>query len=116
MTDREPLEETPEAAAAVDDETTVSELATGGGPSADDEDVEFQAPGEDPAGAEGEPFVIGESDGPDDGVVARTGAEQPWDPEDLAEAEGRDPTPENIARAARELEEDGPAAIERTVP
>ena len=45
-----------------------------------------------------------------------TGAEQQWDPEDLAEAEGRDPTPENIARAARELEEDGPAAIERTVP
>jgi hypothetical protein len=46
----------------------------------------------------------------------RTGAEQPWDPEDLAEAEGRDPTPENIRRAAEELEEEGPAAIEKTVP
>ena len=114
MTDREPLEETPEAAAAVDDETTVSELATGGGPSPDDEDPEFRAPGEE--GSDDDAFIIGESDGPDDGVVARTGAEQPWDPEDLAEAEGRDPTPANIARAARELEEDGPAAIERTVP
>jgi hypothetical protein len=114
MTDREPLEETPEAAAAVDDETTVSELATGGGPSPDHEDPQFREPGEDTSD-EGA-FVIGESDGPDDGVVARTGAEQPWDPEDLAEAEGRDPTPENVARAARELAEDGPAAIERTVP
>ena len=114
MTDREPLEETPEAAAAVDDETTVSELATGGGPSPDDEDVEFRAQGED--AADDAAFIIGESDGPDDGVVARTGAEQQWDPEDLAEAEGRDPTPENVARAARELAEDGPAAIERTVP
>ena len=98
MTDREPLEETPEAAAAVDDETTVSELVTGGGPSPDDEDVEFQAPGEDAAGSDGRAFIIGESDGPDDGVVARTGAEQPWDPEDLAEAEGRDPTPEPTSR------------------
>jgi Family of unknown function (DUF6158) len=48
--------------------------------------------------------------------VARTGADQPWDPEDLAIAEGRDPTPENIERARRELEADGAAAIERTVP
>jgi hypothetical protein len=48
--------------------------------------------------------------------VYRTGAEQPWDPEDLAVAEGRDPTPENIERARRELERDGAAAIERTVP
>ena len=46
----------------------------------------------------------------------RTGAEQEWDPEDLAVAEGRDPTPANIERARRELERDGPAAIERTVP
>jgi hypothetical protein len=46
----------------------------------------------------------------------RTGAEQPWDPEDLAVAEGHDPTPANVERARRELEEDGPAAIERTVP
>jgi hypothetical protein len=48
--------------------------------------------------------------------VVRTGADQPWDPEDLAVAEGRDPTPRNIERARRELEEWGPAAIERTVP
>lgn len=48
--------------------------------------------------------------------VWRTGAEQPWDPEDLAMAQGKDPTPENIARARAELERDGAAAIERTVP
>lgn len=48
--------------------------------------------------------------------VWRTGAEQPWDPEDLAVAQGKDPTPENIARARAELERDGAAAIERTVP
>ena len=46
----------------------------------------------------------------------RTGADQPWDPIDLAVAEGRDPTPENIERARKEHERDGPAAIERTVP
>jgi hypothetical protein len=46
----------------------------------------------------------------------RTGAEQPWDPEDLAEAEGKDPTPENVRRAAQELAEEGPAAIDKTVP
>lgn len=46
----------------------------------------------------------------------RTGADQPWDPEDLAVAEGRDPTPANVERARRELEELGPAAIEKTVP
>jgi len=48
--------------------------------------------------------------------IFRTGAEQPWDPEDLAVAEGRDPTPKNVERARRELEELGPAAIERLVP
>ncbi|HEX6077778.1 MAG TPA: hypothetical protein VFZ32_21285 [Micromonosporaceae bacterium] len=46
----------------------------------------------------------------------RTGADQPWDPEDLAVAEGRDPTPENVERARRRLAEEGPSAIERTVP
>jgi hypothetical protein len=49
-------------------------------------------------------------------VHVRTGAEQPWDPEDLAVAEGRDPTPANVERSRRELEELGPAAIEKTVP
>lgn len=46
----------------------------------------------------------------------RTGAEQPWEPEDLAVAEGRDPTPRNVERARRELAAEGPAAIEKTVP
>lgn len=48
--------------------------------------------------------------------IIRTGADQPWDPEDLAVAQGKDPTPENVERARRELERDGAAAIERTVP
>ncbi|WP_074311187.1 hypothetical protein [Micromonospora cremea] len=46
----------------------------------------------------------------------RTGAEQPWDPEDLVAARGQDLTPENIERARRDLAETGRAAIERTVP
>lgn len=46
----------------------------------------------------------------------RTGADQPWDPEDLAIAEGRDPTPENIEWARRRLAAEGSAAVERTVP
>ena len=62
--------------------------------------------------------LVGEADlsGPESDANVRTGAEQPWDPEDLAVAEGRDPTPANVERARRELEEDGPAAIERNVP
>jgi hypothetical protein len=52
---------------------------------------------------------------PDDRNV-RTGAEQPWEPEDLAVAEGRDPTPEHLRRARAELDQQGPSAIERTVP
>jgi hypothetical protein len=48
--------------------------------------------------------------------AVRTGAEQEWTAEDLAAAEGRDPTPENVRRAQRELDELGPAAIEKTVP
>jgi hypothetical protein len=58
-----------------------------------------------------EPYVTREP-----GPVVRTGAEQPWDPEDLAVAEGHDPTPRNVERARREIEELGPAAIEKTVP
>jgi hypothetical protein len=49
-------------------------------------------------------------------MVFRTGAEQPWEPEDLAIAKGQDPTPKNVERARRELAEWGAAAIERTVP
>jgi hypothetical protein len=48
--------------------------------------------------------------------ATRTGAEQPWDPEDLAVAEGRDATPENTRRAARKLDQEGRAAIDKTVP
>ncbi|HEY8534588.1 MAG TPA: hypothetical protein VIL44_12115 [Micromonospora sp.] len=103
MTEREraaarPLEETPEAAAAVEDESTVPQLITDGGPGA-------QPP------RFGEPGAVGGTR-----VTARTGAEQPWDPEDLARAQGKDPTPRNVERARRELEESGPAAIEKTVP
>jgi hypothetical protein len=46
----------------------------------------------------------------------RTGADQPWDPEDVAVAEGRDPTPANVERARQELAREGRAVIERTVP
>ncbi|WP_432843028.1 hypothetical protein [Dactylosporangium sp. CA-092794] len=46
----------------------------------------------------------------------RTGADQQWTAEDLAEAEGHDPTPKNVQRAQHELDELGPAAIEKTVP
>lgn len=49
-------------------------------------------------------------------VALRTGAEQPWDPEDVAVAEGRDPTPRNVAWARRKLDQEGRSAIERTVP
>src|SRR6201991_2190391 len=91
MTDenRPPLEETPEVADAVADDVAVAAFETGGGP--DRDTPEFLAPGEEPH--------------------YRTGADQEWDPVDLAEAEGRDPTPENIERARQELENDGPAAI-----
>ena len=92
MSDERPLEESQEVADAVEDETAVSEFETGGEP--DPDNPVFREPG----------------------WQARTGAEQPWDPEDLAEAEGRDPTPKNVARAKAELDEDGPAAIDRTVP
>ncbi len=91
---RQPLEETPEVADAVEDDVAVDAFITGGGP--DSDSPEFLQPGEEP--------------------TIRTGADQPWDPEDLAVAEGKDPTPANIERAREELERDGAAAIERTVP
>jgi hypothetical protein len=91
---RQPLEETQQVADAVEDDVAVDAFITGGG--ADSQNPQFLQPGQEP--------------------TIRTGADQPWDPEDLAVAEGRDPTPENIERARRELEKDGPAAIERTVP
>ena len=96
MTDeyRPPLEESPEVADAVEDDVAVSAFITGGGP--DRDTPEFLQPGQEPHW--------------------RTGADQPWDPEDVAVAEGRDPTPKNIERARRMLEREGPAAIERIVP
>lgn len=91
---RPPLEESEEVADAVADDVAVAAFITGGGPDADN--PEFLPPGAEPH--------------------YRTGADQPWDPEDLAVAEGRDPSPANIERAREELERDGAAAIERTVP
>ncbi|SCL41541.1 hypothetical protein GA0074692_6370 [Micromonospora pallida] len=122
MTDRDraadrPLEESPEVAAAVDDETTVPQLVTGGGP--DEDTPAFVTPGETPverAGADeliGDPYAGTSGEGR---VSLRTGAEQPWDPEDLAAARGQDPDRKNVERARRDLERDGRAAVERTVP
>jgi hypothetical protein len=51
-----------------------------------------------------------------DNMIVRTGSEQPWDPVDVAEAQGLDPTPANIERARRLLAAEGPAMIERIVP
>ncbi|MGC5020511.1 hypothetical protein [Micromonospora sp. DT47] len=128
MTDRDlgrerPLEESPEAAAAVDDETTVPQLMTGGG--ADRDTPSFAEP--DGAVADtgtpdilGDPYAAGTgSTGTGTGAGGdniRTGAEQPWEPEDLVMARGQDLTPENLERARRDLAELGRAAIERTVP
>ncbi|MFY1695403.1 MULTISPECIES: hypothetical protein [unclassified Solwaraspora] len=103
MTDRDdalgraPLEEQPEVAAAIEDDTTVPSLVTA--PDDDQSGPDFQSPG----GPGGPPRV-------------RTGADQPWDPEDLAMAKGGDGTPEQVDLARQELERDGAAAIERTVP
>jgi hypothetical protein len=46
----------------------------------------------------------------------RTGAEQPWDPEDVVVAEGRDPTPADVEQARRRLAEEGQSVFDRTVP
>lgn len=45
-----------------------------------------------------------------------TGSEGTVEPEDLVLASGREPTPELIEKARRELEEHGPAAVERYLP
>jgi len=134
MTDRDrgerPLEETPEVAAAVDDDSTVPQLRTGGG--ADRDNPTFTEPdGAVPDTGSpdilGDPYAAGSgptgtgtgatgtgTEGAADNI--RTGAEQPWDPEDLVLARGQDLTPENIERARRDLAELGRAAIEKTVP
>jgi hypothetical protein len=94
MEPNQPLEERPEVADAIEDDVSVDAFITGGEPDADN--PAFVEPGARPE--------------------IRTGAEQPWDPEDLAVAEGKDPTPENVEQARAELDRDGAAAIERTVP
>jgi hypothetical protein len=101
------LEDTDEVARAVDDEAPVPALAASGGA------VDRQLGYREPDGAAG-PGPRGS--GAPGAAPARTGAEQEWDPADLAVAEGRDPTPRNIERARQELIRDGSAAIERTVP
>lgn len=110
-----PLEETPEVAAAVEDETGVARLNATRGIEPDGPD--FREPGDTsdfPATDE----VIGDPLGGGTPAMRglRTGADQPWDPEDLAVAKGGDATPEQVREAQRELDQDGPAAIERTVP
>ena len=125
MTDRDrPLEESPEMAAAVDDDSTVPQLRTGGG--ADRDNPVFT----EPDGAvpdTGSPDLLGDPYAAGTGATGtgtgaggdniRTGAEQPWEPEDLVMARGQDLTPENLERARRDLAEvRGRAAIERTVP
>lgn len=46
----------------------------------------------------------------------RTGGDQPVDPEDLVRLSGREPTPERVERARKQLEEYGAAAVERYLP
>ncbi|MEU4676929.1 hypothetical protein [Micromonospora sp. NPDC023737] len=127
MSDRDrqpPLEESPEMAAAADDDSTVPQLRTGGG--GDRDNPAFAQPG-DPTdqGAPtedliGDPYAAGTgATGTGTGAGGdniRTGVEQPWDPEDLVMARGQDLTPENLERARRDLDELGQAAVERTVP
>ncbi|GAA0375740.1 MULTISPECIES: hypothetical protein [Micromonospora] len=127
MTERgreRPLEERPEVAAAVDDDSGVPQLMTGGGP--DSDTPVFTEPGEQADRGESTDEIIGDPYAAGTGATGtgtgaapdniRTGAEQPWDPEDLVVARGQDPTAENIERARRELAETGRAAVEKTVP
>jgi hypothetical protein len=46
----------------------------------------------------------------------RTGAEQPWDAEDLVHARGEDVTPVTLEEAREDLDREGQEAIEREVP
>ncbi|MBQ1071704.1 hypothetical protein KBX06_00760 [Micromonospora sp. C31] len=127
MTDRDrdrPLEESPETATAVDDDTGVPQLMTGGG--ADRDTPSFTGGGDQPADDTGGDELIGDPYAAGTGATGtgtgaapehiRTGAEQPWEPEDLVAARGQDLTAENVERARRDLAELGRAAIERTVP
>lgn len=112
---QQPIEESPQVASAVEDEGAAPQFAANGGP--DGQTPEFREPGQVVADGPATDELIGDAYGAGwPGSDARTGAEQPWEPEDLAAAKGQDPTPENAAHARHELEADGSAAIERTVP
>jgi hypothetical protein len=128
------LEDTEQVAWAVDDEAPVPALASSGGEV--DRQLGYREPdaaagpgpretagpgrfaGAGRTGARGDtaPGPAPRGTGAPGSAPARTGAEQEWDPVDLAIAEGRDPTPRNIERARQELARDGSAAIERTTP
>ncbi|KWV33801.1 hypothetical protein [Micromonospora rifamycinica] len=128
MTDRDPnrpLEERPEVAAAVDDDSTVPRMTRAGG--VDPANPSFVEPDGPTAAADaptadliGDPYAAGTgATGTGTGAGGdeiRTGAEQPWEPEDLVMARGQDLTPANLERARRDLAELGRAAVERTVP
>lgn len=110
-----PVEESQHYDLAADDEAPDADLDYGGPSRIDPDTVVFQ----EPTTASDADDYFDSTDGfdvTDDGKPVRTGADQQWDPEDLAVAEGLDPTPANIERARRELDRDGPSAIERTVP
>ncbi|MGA3565138.1 hypothetical protein [Melissospora conviva] len=114
----EPLEELPEVAAAVEDDTAVPQFLADDGIDLDAEGPDFVAPQDLPPGEDlGDDDIIGDAYGrPGTETLGRTGAEQPWEPGDLVRARGEDLTPDNLARARRDLDQDGPAAVEGTVP
>ncbi|MEU1888968.1 hypothetical protein [Micromonospora sp. WMMD987] len=128
MTDRDPnrpLEERPEVAAAVDDDSTVPRMTRAEG--VDPANPSFVEPGGRTSAVDaptgdliGDPYAAGTgATGTGTGAGGddiRTGAEQPWEPEDLVMARGQDLTPANLERARRDLAELGRAAVERTVP
>jgi hypothetical protein len=111
-TEIQPLEETQEVELAVGDEGPVPALAErGGSPPAFREPGAAAAPADAPDGIAGPgPRGSARTSAP------RTGAEQPWDPEDLAVAEGHDPTPRHVERARQEMVREGRSTIDRTVP
>lgn len=45
-----------------------------------------------------------------------TGSEHPVDPEDLAMAEGHDPTPEAVEKTRQRLEREGSKAVDEATP
>ncbi|HEX8627491.1 MAG TPA: hypothetical protein VF755_04900 [Catenuloplanes sp.] len=57
--ERQPLEETPEVAAAVRDDSTVPQLATGGGPDEDTPEFLEPRPTDEPGPAADEPGPAG---------------------------------------------------------